>query len=193
MKQIYTQYFQKSKVFLYPLLNIKKGIRFVPAETYIKWEHDSISTKDILICAYAIKDNATATQEEIEKRKAFDIFFNKHLKTNELYYSRHKTDDLELIVFDLSFFKKDLKKFKEGKYSEFSIMTKKIIMNFFGNIGTIAEYMESYLYPEKYYEIYSELLNIPTSLLEEVIELCDKPNLKKEDFKKSILELELFK
>ena len=66
-------------------------------------------------------------------------------------------------------------------------------MNFFGNIGTIAEYMESYLYPEKYYEIYSELLNIPTSLLEEVIELCDKPNLKKEDFKKSILELELFK
>ena len=193
MKQIYKQYFQKSKVFLYPLLGIEKGIRFVPVETYIKWEHDSISSKNILICAYEIKDNVNATQEEVKRRHAFDIFFNKHLKTNELYHSRSKTDNLELIVFDLSFFKKDLEKFKEGKYSEFSLITKKIIMNFFGNIGTIAEYMESYLYPEKYYEIYSDILNIPVSILEEVGELCDKPDLKKEDFKKSILELELFK
>jgi hypothetical protein len=66
-------------------------------------------------------------------------------------------------------------------------------MDFFGNIGTISEYMESYLYPEKYYEIYSDMLNVPISTLEEVKELCDKPNLEKEDFKKYILELELFK
>ena len=52
---------------------------------------------------------------------------------------------------------------------------------------------ESYLYPKKYYEVYSEILNVPVSTLEEVKELCDKPDLKKEDFKKQVLELQLFK
>ena len=192
MKQIYKSYFQKSKVFLYPLLGIKKGIRFVPVQTYIKWDHSLIDSKDILICAYAIK-NSTNNQEEIERKKAFNIFIDQYLKTNELYHSRHNTDTLELIVFDLSYFKNDLKKFKEGKYSEFSLITKKIIMEFFGNIGTIAEYMESYLYPKKYYEVYSNILNISIETLEDVTELCDKPDLDKEDYKKKILELQLFK
>ena len=192
MKQIYTQYFQKSKVFLYPLLGIKKGIRFVPIETYIKWENSLISSKDILVCAYAIEQTTNNT-EEIERKEAFNVFVKEHLEKNELYHSRHNTDNLELIVFDLSYFKKDLQKFREGKYSEFSLITKRIIMEFFGDTGTISEYMESYLYPEKYYEIYSEILNITISILEEVKELCDKPNLEKEDFKKQVLELELFK
>jgi hypothetical protein len=192
MKQIYTQYFQKSKVFLYPLLGIKKGIRFVPIETYIKWENSLISSKDILVCAYAIEQTTNNT-EEIERKEAFNVFVREYLEKNELYHSRHNTDNLELIVFDLSYFKKDLQKFREGKYSEFSLITKRIIMEFFGDTGTISEYMESYLYPEKYYEIYSEILNIPFSILEEVKELCDKPNLEKEDFKKQVLELQLFK
>mgnify|MGYP003122965944 CR=1 FL=1 len=192
MKQIYKNYFQKSKVFLYPLLGIKKGVRFVPVETYITWSHDLIDSKDILVCAYAIKD-ATNNQEELEIKDQFNRFVKQHLEKNELYHSRHHTNELELIVFDLSYYKKDLQRFREGKYSEFSLITKRLIMEFFGNTGTIAEYMESYLYPEKYYEIYSDILNISIETLENVIELCDKPNLEKEDFKKSILELELFK
>ena len=56
MKQIYKSYFQKSKVFLYPLLGIKKGIRFVPIETYIKWDNSLIDSKNILVCAYAINE-----------------------------------------------------------------------------------------------------------------------------------------
>ena len=192
MKQIYKSYFQKSKVFLYPLLGIKKGVRFVPIETYITWSHTLIDSKDILVCAYAIKDS-TSNQEELERKKQFNMFVKKHLERNELYHSRHHTNDLELIVFDLSYFKKDLQKFREGKYSQFSLITKRLIMEFFGNTGTIAEYMESYLYPDKYYEVYSDILNISVETLENVTELCDKPNLDKEDFKKSILELELFK
>ena len=38
MDAVYTEYFQKSKVFLYPLLNLKKGLDFVPIETYISWD-----------------------------------------------------------------------------------------------------------------------------------------------------------
>jgi hypothetical protein len=157
----------------------------VPIETYIGWDNNEISPKNTLICVYSIKDGPAAN-------KSFQSFVKYELQKNELYHSEYKIDNLRIIIFDLSFFKRDIQKFKEGKYSEFCKLTKKIIMNFFER-GTIAEYMESYLYPEEYYEIYSDILNIPISILEEVGELCDKPDLKKEDFKKSIVELELFK
>jgi hypothetical protein len=188
MKQIYKSYFQKSKVFLYPLLGIKKGVRFVPIETYIGWDNNEISPKDTLICAYAIE----SAGKNPSVHKSFQSFAKSDLRKNELYHSEYEIDDLKVFVFDLSFFKGDIQKFKEGKYSEFSRLTKKIIMNFFDN-GTVAEYMESYLYPEEYYETYSNILNVPVSTLEEVVELCDKPDLEKEDFKKSLIELELFK
>jgi hypothetical protein len=186
MKQIYKSYFQKSKVFLYPLLGIKKGIKYVPIETYITWGDNEITPKYSLICVYSIEEGPAA-------HKAFQSFVKFELKKNELYHSEHETENLKIFTFDLSFFKGDIKNFKKGRYSKFSVVTKKIIMDFFGDIGTISKYMESYLYPEKYYEIYSDLLNISVSDLEEVGELCDKPDLKKEDFKKHILELELFK
>ena len=38
VKSIYTKYFQKSKVFLYPLLGFKRGIKVVPSETYLAWD-----------------------------------------------------------------------------------------------------------------------------------------------------------
>ena len=186
MKQIYKSYFQKSKVFLYPLLGIRKGVRYVPIETYVTWEENETTPKNSLICVYSIEEGSISN-------KTFQSFSESELKKNELYHSEYEIDNLKIFVFDLSFFKEDLKNFKKGKYSKFSILTKKIISDFFGDIGTISKYIESYLYPEKYYEIYSEILNISVSILEEVKELCDKPDLKKEDFKKYILELELFK
>jgi hypothetical protein len=189
MKQIYKSYFQKSKVFLYPLLGIKKGVRFVPIETYIGWDNNEISPKDTLICAYAIE----SAGKNPSVHKSFQSFAKSDLRKNELYHSEYEIDDLKIFTFNLSFFKGDLKNFKNGEYSKFSIVTKKIIMEFFGSKGTISEYVESYLYPEKYYEIYSEILNIPISNLEDVKELCDKPDLKKENFKKEVLELQLFK
>ncbi len=36
--KLYKEYFQKSKVFFYPLLNIPKGVHYVPVETYLGWE-----------------------------------------------------------------------------------------------------------------------------------------------------------
>ena len=52
IKSIYAKYFQKSKMFLYPLLGIKKGVDIVPSETYITWGN-SIKPEDMkLICLY---------------------------------------------------------------------------------------------------------------------------------------------
>ena len=65
MKKIYSDYFQKSKVFLYPLLEIKKGIRFVPIQTYVSW--NDIYTKDMnkLLCLYQINKEDKTTQKPI--------------------------------------------------------------------------------------------------------------------------------
>ena len=52
MTGAYMQYFQKSKIFLYPLLDIRKGEEFVPVETYIYWDglYDESDYK--YICIY---------------------------------------------------------------------------------------------------------------------------------------------
>ena len=83
--------------------------------------------------------------------------------------------------------------FIKGKYSKFSNGFKKHIINFFGNKGTISEYVESYLYPENYFEIYSDILKVPLRDIKQVGELCDKPDLKKENLEKELVSVKLFK
>jgi hypothetical protein len=53
-------------------------------------------------------------------------------------------------------------------------------MNFFGEKGLIARYVEEYLYPSYYYEQYAEELGVTKCQLEEIGELCSKPDMKKE-------------
>ena len=193
MKKIYTDYFQKSKVFLYPLLGIKKGIRFVPIETYLSWEGLFGIDKNKFFCLYRVPEGD-------EEYKMFEVFKQLHLKTNEHFedwfpLKKHSWGDDQLLLcqFDFDIYKKDLKRFKKGKYSQFSEYIKKRILDFFGDVGTITEYVESYLYPEYFYDIYSELLNVPVNVFKEVGELCDKPNLHKEMFVKEMVEMKLFK
>ena len=49
---LYTKYFQKSKVFIYPLLGIKKGSSVVPKETYLSWGTFYQPEDKKLICMY---------------------------------------------------------------------------------------------------------------------------------------------
>ena len=187
MKQIYKEYFQKSKVFLYPLLGIKKGVRFVPIQTYISWDNVNLKGNKFL-CLYSIDPHCETTKRQFEVFKELDLI--PHSK----YEEYHKiSSEMHLFIFDFSHLKKDLKKFKEGQYSQFTKGTKTIITNFFGKIGSITEYVDSYLYPEEYYEKYAELLKIPVETFEEVTELCDKPDMNEEDFKKEMTQVKLFK
>ena len=94
-------------------------------------------------------------------------------------------------MFDLSLFKKDILKFKEGKYSEFTEKTKEIIVLFFGEKGTIE--INTLLWPDYYYDEYSKMLDVDINVLMSVKELCDKPNFIKEDLKKDFVNVELFK
>mgnify|MGYP006982848022 CR=1 FL=1 len=38
LTSLYRDYFQKSRVFLYPILEIKRGVSVTPIETYISWD-----------------------------------------------------------------------------------------------------------------------------------------------------------
>ena len=184
MKKIYSDYFQKSKVFLYPLLNIKKGVRFVPSQTYLSWNGNYDLTKNKFICLYKIDPEC----------RDFKAFSNKHLKSNYFYDEYYKLDkETHIYIYDFNIFKQELKKFINGKYSKLSNGLKKQIMDFFGDGGTIAEYVQSYLYPKDYYIDYSRILKVPIESIIEVGELCDKPDLEKENLKKESVLVTFFK
>ena len=181
---IYREYFQKSKVFLYPLLNIKKGIRFVPVETFISWTNHYDSKDMKLITLYDID----SSNKDFNKFEADVIYKNRYF---ENFYQL--TDKKNIYIFDISIYKYDLNRFKNGEYSKFSKKTKEIIENFFGDIGTISKYVDSYLFPDEWHEVYAEYFNVPLQLIKDTHELCDKPNLKKENLTIKIPEIQLFK
>jgi len=53
--------------------------------------------------------------------------------------------------------------------------------------------MHSYLYPEKFFSRYAELLGVEESLLKSVGELCTKPDLEKEMLMIEVADLENLK
>jgi len=83
--------------------------------------------------------------------------------------------------------------FKLGKYSKFSIKTKTLISKFFGSVGTISEYIQSYINPEEYHDLYASHLGVKVDTIEKVYELCSKPDLNKECLQIELPELNLFK
>lgn len=184
MDGVYTQYFQKSKVFLYPLVDLKKGIDYVPEQTYIAWDKLYSADDMKFLCLY----NAKVDQNYIS-------FENKHLKNHpNLEASFHLDDNKHIYVFDFSCYEHDYNCFLKGKYSNFSIKTKERILNFFGSVGNISQYVKAFIEPDKYHDIYADALNVEVSLIKQVNELCSIPNLKKETiFEKVPQEIKLFK
>ena len=174
IKSLYREYFQKSRVFLYPALDIKRGNSIIPLGTYIAWEQLGIEPKDAkLICIYKHRTD----QEYLD-------FEAKMLKGNKLFETSVLINDGCEMAYIFSFnpFKQDWLYFLTGKYSRMSLIFKRKIKDFFRQSGNNYVYVESFLHPEKYFALYSELLNVSISDLKEVGELCSPPDLSKETF-----------
>lgn len=166
------KYFQKSKVFLYPLLRFKKGMQYVPEETFISWKNKIDFYECQFLCLYKIK-----------KRASFKIFEIKNL-TNHKYFSEViYFNGYALYIFNLLDFENDFLNFIDGRYSKFSLATKQIISNFFSK-KDIPERIKSYLYPDLFHELYANQLKVDKKIIERTYELCDKPNLDLETFEK---------
>lgn len=167
----YPKYFQKSLFFLYPLLNIKGRDIEVPKNSYLILPDEFISEKDYkLICHF-------------KKVKLYDIFEKKYITPHPLLESILTPENEEedaLYVFNLSSFKKDIDLFLKGKYARLSFKVKKNIINFYSTKNKVYDYMDSFLFPVDYYEVYSDILNVPVSILKETEELTDVYDKEKE-------------
>ena len=167
MRGVYTEYFQKSKVFLYPLLRLKKGIDFVPAETYCFWDeiYDAMDYK--FICLYKTKYT-----------KAFATFQINHLPLLKNNMEHYDLGNEQLIIFDMKQYRHDYDKFIEGRYSAFGIDSKIAILDYFGGQGRISSYVKSFLTPdEDLHRLYSDYLDVDLELIKDVHELCSKPDI----------------
>lgn len=182
MYTLYSKYFQKSKVFIYPLLGIKRGNNVVPHETYISW-NDTFAPEDMrLVCLYHRRDD-----------QEYEYFERTTLKHPRLCDYIKVSEKIDLYTFDFSDLGDDWDCFIGGKYSMMSMSVKRKIIDFFDKKGGNYVYIQSYLYPHKWYDRYAELLNVDIGLLKEVGELCDKPDLIKEKLIMSTANLENIK
>jgi hypothetical protein len=180
IKSLYRDYFQKSRIFLYPFLDIKRGSSATPIQTYVSWENNYKPEDMKLSCLYHLRD-------DIEFRK----FEKQKLLGNKLFCDFKLVDeDKGVYVFDYKELKDTWNFFLEGKYSKFSIENKRKIKSFFSHKNTYA-YIESYLHPERYFRMYADMLNIDESVLISVGELCSKPDFDKELLTASVKNLEI--
>jgi len=168
MIKLYDKYFQKSKVFLYPLTGMLKNNSSIIFQTYIEW-NDEINYNDCkLICVF-----------EKSNTELYKNYINLIHKNNFLI-NHYDLPDKEIFIFNLKSYNSDWKHFLNGKYSKFSTNTKSIIKKYNNTKSVNFEYIDSYINPHKYYNVYSELLDVSEDLLESTIELCDKYDADKE-------------
>jgi len=183
LNALYKKYFQKSKIFLYPLLDIKRGSCAVPTETYICWE-GNYSPEDMkLVCVYHTKNDP----EYIEFEK------NVLLKHNRLFDYSKIDSSTSIFIFDFSDFSEDWEHFVAGRYSRINPVLKRKILNYFDDNSANHIYVNSYLFPEKFFEQYARILDVTVELLQSVGELCDKPHVKRENLMIEVADLQKLK
>jgi hypothetical protein len=179
LNSVYNKYFQKSKVFIYPLLGIKRGVSVVPIETYFIWDGYYNSEDMKLICVYDIRtDNDYILFEK-----------NTLLKHNRLC-DYIKVNSQAIFTFDFSDMEDNWFHFINGRYSKISLELKQKILGFFDKYSGNYAYIHSYLIPEKYFNNYAELLNVEPEMLIKVGELCSKPDTAKETLVIEIADLD---
>lgn len=143
-----TQYVQKSRIFLYPLLGIKRGTSITPIQTYMSWD-EHYATKDFkLICTYHLRKDAEFTMFE-QTRLIGNPYYESHVQLE---------DNICAYVFNLSEFSNDYTRIVNGKYSALTEKIKIRILAFFQNQSNHHINIQSYLSPEKFMHDYAELL-----------------------------------
>jgi len=177
---LYKKYFQKSKIFLYPLLDIKRGTSVVPDETYLGWD-THVTPEDMkLVCVYH-------TRTDVEYVNFEKNVLLKHTRLSDYVVSGDKT----VFTFDFSDLEKDWFHIAYGRYSKVSNDIKRKILGFFDPKTGNYVYVTSYLYPEKHFQTYADLLGVNVEVIKSVGELCDKPDLDKENLVLEVANLEI--
>lgn len=170
IKDLYKSYFQKSYTFLYPQLGFKKTKDPRPKQVYVHWPEQYPLSERKLVCIYQKEKNYI--WEDFEK--------NKLLKHHMLDFVVPIDENIIAYVFDMNQIASDYDAFIEGRYSQFSRNAKRHLSDYYGIHTPEWVYVESFIFPKKYFKQYAEILEINVKQLEEVGELCNKYNVEKE-------------
>lgn len=68
----------------------------------------------------------------------------------------------------------------DGKYSKMSTRAKQLLTDYYGIHTPEWVFIESYVFPEAYFDKYAEILEVDVKKLRKVGELCDKYDPEKE-------------
>lgn len=173
IKQMYKQYFQKSYTFLYPLLGFKRTRDPRPVQVYVHWPEEFPDNERKLVCIYQKED----TEQWLNFEK------NKLMTHTLLDYVVPLCDGKVAYIFDMNPSANDYDIFIQGKYSKFSQNAKRHLSDYYGIHTPEWAYVESFIFPKKYFKDYAEMLSIDVATLQQVGELCDKYNKEKETYK----------
>ena len=183
IKSLYKDYFQKSRVFLYPCLEIKRGVSVTPIETYIAWSNNHKAEDAKLSCLYYLRNDDEFKQYEKQKLVGNKLFHDfKQVENNKGVY-----------VFDFSSIMDDWKAVITGKYSKLSPDFKRRIRHYIGLNSPNLPYIDSFLFPDRYFKIYAEMMGVNESILKEVGELCSIPDMQHETLNISVMNLDIVK
>ena len=69
LETIYPTYFQKSKIFLYPLLEIKIGAVLKPIQVYFEFENKFLAADRFLLCRFENKTDIESKKFENEVKE----------------------------------------------------------------------------------------------------------------------------
>lgn len=172
IKDMYKSYFQKSYTFLYPQLGFKRNKDPRPKQVYLHWPEEFPMSERKLVCVYQKEnDSAWNTFEREKLLKHHMLDFVVPLDDNKIAY-----------VFDMNQIAHDYDLFMQGKYSQFSKNAKRNLSDYYGIHTPEWVYIESFIFPKKYFKQYAELLEMDAAVLQEVGELCNKHDDIKETF-----------
>jgi hypothetical protein len=180
---MYKDYFQKSRVFLYPALGIKRGVSVTPIQTYMSWTNKYSPADGKLCCLYHLRNDLD-----------FRNFEQVKLLSNKYFHEFVQVEEKKgVYVFDYSDLINDWNHIIAGRYSKISPEYKKHIRNFIGLNSPNLPYIDSFLYPDRYFNLYSELMGVDVTVLKSVGELCSLPDLDKENLEIQVSNLEVVK
>tara|TARA_B100001769_G_C22103152_1_gene595706 strand:- start:2087 stop:2668 length:582 start_codon:yes stop_codon:yes gene_type:complete len=170
MGEVYTDYFQKSKVFLYPLLKLQKGLNYVPSQTYCGWEDVYGPEDKMFLCEYHSK-----------MTNSFEEFATQYLNNHPMFREHISLEeDRQLFVFDFTRFAFDWNKFLKGLYSQYSLPGKISILDYFDGSQNANEYIKGFLSPEDVHADYAKKLGVDLKTMKKVYEVCSAPDMEKE-------------
>lgn len=166
-------YFQKSHLLLYPLLDLGFNAPFKPVNTFISYRNEVDIKRAVLICIY-----------KPEYSKEYYEYRNNVLLAHNYFQKMITGTDKNILFFDLSLeHAKDFENFLEGTYSKFSINAKNKITEHYSHNELAAINIKSHIDPEEFHQYYADYLHVSLDLIVNNYETLTPPDLEKEHCK----------